>query len=39
MLLPVSGVYTLGVILRNKSFDWGLLPSKDFKIPVISVGN
>jgi tetraacyldisaccharide 4'-kinase len=38
-LLPLSWLYGLGVRLRNELFDLGLLKSKTFDIPVISVGN
>lgn len=38
-LLPLSWLYGLGTGLRNKLFDWGILKSKQFNIPVISVGN
>lgn len=39
LLLPVALVYGLAVSLRNRLFDWGILPSTAFDIPVISVGN
>lgn len=38
-LYPVSWLYGAAVIMRNKLFDWGLLKSKSFDIPVICVGN
>lgn len=38
-LYPVSWLYGAVVITRNKLFDWGLLRSKSFDIPVICVGN
>lgn len=38
-LYPVSFLYGMGVGLRNKLFDWGILQSKSFDIPVICVGN
>ena len=38
-LLPLSWLYGLGVRLRNWMFDVGLLKSRSFDIPVISVGN
>ncbi len=38
-LYPLSWLYGCGVRLRNKLFDWGVLPSEAFDIPVISVGN
>lgn len=38
-LLPLSWIYGLGVGIRNRLFDMGILKSRDFKVPVISVGN
>ncbi len=38
-LYPVSWLYGIGVGLRNKLFDWGILKERLFDIPVISVGN
>lgn len=38
-LYPVSFLYGTGVRFRNKLFDWGILKSRNFDIPVISVGN
>jgi tetraacyldisaccharide 4'-kinase len=38
-LLPLSWLYGLGVKLRNLLFDTGVLKSRAFDIPVISVGN
>lgn len=38
-LYPFSFLYGIGVKLRNKFFDWGILRSRDFDIPVISIGN
>lgn len=39
LLLPFSLLYGIGVGLRNKLFDWGILPSEQFPVPVICVGN
>ena len=39
ILLPFTFLYGTAIYLRNKLFDWHLLPSKAFKIPIISVGN
>ncbi|MCB8994168.1 MAG: tetraacyldisaccharide 4'-kinase [Bacteroidales bacterium] len=39
LLLPFSWIYGLIVFMRNKLFDFGILPSEEFDIPVISVGN
>ena len=38
-LLPFSWIYGLVVWFRNQLFDIGILKSKDYKIPVIAVGN
>lgn len=38
-LTPLAFLYGLGVRIRNKLFDWGILPSEEFDIPIISVGN
>ena len=38
-LLPLSWLYGLGVKLRNTLFDTGILKSKSYNIPIISVGN
>ena len=38
-LLPLSWFYGLGVKLRNMAFELGLLKSRSFDVPVISVGN
>lgn len=38
-LHPVALLYGVGVALRNKLFDWGILRSKSFQIPVICIGN
>jgi tetraacyldisaccharide 4'-kinase len=36
---PLSVIYGIIVSIRNKFYDLGILPSKEFDIPVISVGN
>jgi len=38
-LLPLSWLYGLGVKARNQLFELGVLKSRSFKTPVISVGN
>ena len=38
-LLPFSWFYGLGVKLRNTMFEIGVLKSRSFKVPIISVGN
>jgi tetraacyldisaccharide 4'-kinase len=39
LLFPFSLLYGLAVGIRNLLFDWDLLPSEEFDLPVISVGN
>jgi tetraacyldisaccharide 4'-kinase len=39
ILFPVACLYGLIIGLRNKLFDWKILPSRSFDIPVIAVGN
>lgn len=39
LLSPLAYFYGIGVALRNKLFDWGVLPSEQFPVPVICVGN
>ncbi len=39
LLAPAAWLYGAIVWIRNRLFDWNLLPSKSFDIPVISVGN
>jgi tetraacyldisaccharide 4'-kinase len=36
---PLSWLYGLGVIVRNKLFDWRVLRSEEFDIPIVCVGN
>lgn len=38
-LYPFSFLYGMGVRMRNMAFSWGILNSKTFDIPLISVGN
>lgn len=39
LLFPFSLVYGFVIYCRNLFFDWGWLPSRQFKIPVICIGN
>ncbi len=39
LLFPLSWLYGFGVYLRNKAYDLNLLKSKEFDVPVISIGN
>lgn len=38
-LLPLSWIYGSVVSLRNELFELGILKSKSYKVPIISVGN
>ena len=38
-LTPISWIYGAITYVRNRLFDWGMLKSKRYNIPVISVGN
>ena len=37
--MPLSWIYGVGVLVRNRLFDLGVLKQKSYSIPVISVGN
>ena len=37
--VPLSWIYGLVVAIRNKLFDWKILQSEEFDIPVVCVGN
>lgn len=39
LLLPFTVMYSIAVWFRNKMFDLNILPSKEFNIPLIVVGN
>lgn len=39
ILFPLSLIYGIITAIRNLFFDWGLIPSKSFDLPVISIGN
>lgn len=38
-LLPLSFIYGMITNIRNRMFDWGILSSTSFKVPVICIGN
>ena len=38
-LYPIAFLYGIGVRLRNRLFDWGILSSHSYDIPIISIGN
>lgn len=39
LLFPLSLLYGSIIWLRNKFFDWGILPSRSFDHPLIGIGN
>ena len=39
ILFPVACLYGFIIDIRNKLFDWKILPSKTYPTPVISIGN
>lgn len=39
LLLPISLFYHIILKIRHKLYDWGILKSKGFDLPVICVGN
>ena len=39
ILAPITFLYSIVIGLRNKFFDWKILTSREFEIPIISVGN
>ncbi len=39
ILFPLALLYGLITLLRNKFFDWGILPSNSYPHPIIGIGN
>lgn len=39
LLLPLSWIYGAVMWVRNKLFDWGVLPQMAYEVPIIGVGN
>jgi tetraacyldisaccharide 4'-kinase len=39
LLLPFSFLYGLLMMIRNLLFDWNILKSREYELPIISVGN
>lgn len=39
LLFPISLLYGFLTFVRNKLFDWNILSSQSFNIPIISLGN
>lgn len=39
LLLPLNLAYALAIFVRNQLYDWGILKSKHFNMPIICIGN
>ena len=39
LFVPLAFLYRLGVMFRHRLFDWGVLKSERFDIPIICIGN
>ena len=39
LLAPAALLYKAGVTFRHRLFDWGVLKSEKFDIPVVCIGN
>lgn len=39
LLYPLYWIYSAGVHIRNRFFDYGIYRSKSFDIPIVSIGN
>lgn len=39
LLLPIALIYHIILVIRHKLYDWHVLKSKHFNVPVIGVGN
>lgn len=39
LLYPISRIYGMGVAVRNKMFEYGMLKQQEFDIPLVVVGN
>lgn len=39
LLYPISKLYGMGMAVRNKMFEYGMLKQEEFDIPVVVVGN
>ena len=39
LLAPAAFLYKMGVTFRHRLFDWGILKSERFDIPIICIGN
>lgn len=38
-LIPFTWLYGICIQIRNQLFNWGILPSEQYSVPIISVGN
>ena len=39
LFFPFSFIYGMAIVLRKKLYDWGIIPSVKFDLPIICVGN
>ncbi len=39
ILTILSALYSFAILLRNRLFDWGVLKSKEYDVPIICIGN
>ena len=39
LLAPFAWLYTFIIFIRHKMFDWKLLPSEEYDIPIVCIGN
>jgi len=39
LLAPAAALYKMGVTIRHRLFDWGILRSERFDVPVVCIGN
>ena len=39
LYVPLSWLYSLAVNFRHRLFDWGVLKSEEFDIPIVCIGN
>ena len=39
LLYPISKIYGMGMAVRNKMFEYGMLKQQEFDIPIVVVGN
>lgn len=39
LFYPFAMLYGLGVRIRNRMFDWGMIPQQSHPLPIINVGN